>query len=797
MQKIFYDFEVFKHDWLVVFFNYETKELKVIINDKEDLLKYYENNKENIWIGYNNVHYDQWILKAILENMNPFEMSNSIIQEGINGNFTIKNQYQMYNFDLSNKLRSLKELEGFLGSKIKESDVDFTIDRKLTENEIKETLEYCKHDVLQTVRVFENSKEEFESQMLMIETFNMDMSNLDKSKAKLSAYILEAKKKTHNDDFELTFVDTLRLNKYKFVLDWYKNVENRNYNKRLFCDISKVPHVFAWGGIHGALSSYTGEGLFIMSDIASMYPSIMIEYDFISRNIKDKTKYIKIRDDRIELKKQKDKRQLPMKIILNGTYGAMKDVHNDLEDPLMANNVCINGQLLLLDLIEKIEPYCELIQSNTDGVLVKINSEKDRLKYMEECYKWSKRVRLDLEHDEYVKVIQKDVNNYIIVDSDGKYKSKGAYVKKLNKIDYDLPIINEAIVNYFTKNIPIENTIKNCDEFIKFQKIVKVSKKYKYAIHNNIKYKEKVFRVFASNNIKDGGIFKIKTEDRIEKIANTPEKCFIYNDDVIGLKCLNNLDKDYYIAITNDRLNKFLNSEIKEKKEKSGIKGINIDNLKDIQIVNRYKNFIKLCEYIKSETTIKKNQLDILIKLDYFKEFGKSKKLIQFIEYFNLIYNAKSPSKEKIPTEIYDIVEKHSEVTDKQFKINNNLVILEEIFNKLQNIDYTISEKISFQLEYLGYITYKNEDIPKEYVYIESIDTKYTPKIKIYCLNTGKSADVKIDKKFYNKNKVEKGDIICILSIKSEAKWIKDGDNFMQSTTEKEWKIHNYERKCL
>lgn len=232
-------------------------------------------------------------------------------------------------------------------------------------------------------------------------------------------------------------------------------------------------------------------------------------------------------------------------------------------------------------------------------------------------------------------------------------------------------------------------------------------------------------------------------------------------------------------------------TSIKNMNEKTGLELLKLSNNK------KYDNFLELIINIKSETTIKKNQLDILIKLDYFKQFGKSKKLIQFIEYFNLIYNAKSPSKEKIPIEIYDIVEKYSDATDKRFKINDNLSILEEIFNKLQNIDYTISEKISFQLEYLGYITYKNEDIPKEYVYIESIDTKYTPKVKVYCLNTGKSADVKIDKKFYNKNKVEKGDIICILSIKSEAKWIKDGDNFVQSTTEKEWKIHNYERKCL
>lgn len=231
-------------------------------------------------------------------------------------------------------------------------------------------------------------------------------------------------------------------------------------------------------------------------------------------------------------------------------------------------------------------------------------------------------------------------------------------------------------------------------------------------------------------------------------------------------------------------------TSIKNMNENTGIELYDLSKDKNIN------SFLTLLIQLKN-TSIKKNQLDILVKLDYFKDFGKSKKLNQFIEYFNLIYSAKSPSKDKIPEEIYDIVQKYSDETEKQFKINKNIEILEEIFDKLQNIDYTISEKISFQLEYLGYITYKNDIIPKEYVYIESIDTKYTPKIKGYCLNTGKSADLKIDKKFYSKNIVNTGDIICITSLKNEAKWVKEGDKFIQSEKEKEWKIYNYERKVL
>lgn len=134
----------------------------------------------------------------------------------------------------------------------------------------------------------------------------------------------------------------------------------------------------------------------------------------------------------------------------------MKDQYNPLYDPLMANNVCLAGQLLLLDLIEKIEPYCKLIQSNTDGLFMKVEKESDIDLIKEVAKEWETRTRLDLEWDVYEKIYQKDVNNYIIIDKDQKYKSKGAYVKKLNNLDYDLPIVNKALIEYFTKGIPVE-----------------------------------------------------------------------------------------------------------------------------------------------------------------------------------------------------------------------------------------------------------------------------------------------------------------------------------------------------
>lgn len=576
MRLVFYDFEVYRYDWMVVFIDYETKKGKVIINNKEQLENFYNKCKSDIFIGYNSRGYDQFILKGILGGMNPYDISKAIIEEGTSGYQVVKcfKKFALNNFDISTGFHGLKQLEGFMGSRIKETSVPFDLDRPLTEQEINEVREYCIHDVQQTIEVFDNRKEEFESQVALIDAFNLPMDLFNKTKAQLSAYILGAEKHDdRGDEFDLNIVDCLRLNKYKFIEEWFRDSDNLDYSKKQVVDIYGVEHIIAYGGIHGAIPKYVGEGIFIMSDIASMYPATMINFNFLSRNVKDANKFREIRDTRIELKRNKDPRQAPYKIVLNSTYGASKDKFNPLFDPLMANNVCINGQLLIVDLLEKLEMHfgdtIQLIQSNTDGILVKLTDKSQFDEYLKICDEWCKRTGYELEHDEYIKVIQKDVNNYIIMDKKGKTKSKGAYVKKLSFLDYDLPIVNTALMDYFIKCIPVEDTINNCDKLIEFQKIVKVSSKYMYALHGERKLDEKVLRVFASNNPDAKGVFKVKTEERIEKIANTPMQCFINNENIKNEKVPPELDKQYYIDIAKKRISDFI--EVKKKGKKKSI----------------------------------------------------------------------------------------------------------------------------------------------------------------------------------------------------------------------------------
>lgn len=559
---LFYDFEVFKEDWLVVIVDTNREEIHEIINDRVALDKVYQANKNNIWIGYNSRRYDQYILKAILCGFNPKAINDFMIVEGKGGwEFSsLLNKYPVINFDIMTSMYSLKQLEGFMGNNIKETSVSFNIDRKLTDQELKDVLQYCRHDVEQTIEVFLNRKAEFESHLGLIKAFNLPVSYMSKTKAQLSAIILNAQKQQYDDEFDISIVKPLRLSKYNYIKEYYLNPINLDYDKKLTTEIYGVKHILAFGGIHGAIDHYIGDGLYVMSDIASMYPSLMILFDFLSRNVVEPKKFEEIRDTRIQYKRAKNPLQAPLKIVINGTYGASKDKNNPLYDPLMANNVCINGQLLIVDLLEKLEiafgDDLKLIQSNTDGILVKLEKPTDYDKYVSICSEWERRTGFELEHDKYCKVIQKDVNNYIIVDENGKYKSKGSYVKKLSKLDYDLPIVNKAIVNYFLYNIPVEKTILDCNELKEFQKIVKISSKYKYAVHNDEVLHEKTFRVFASRIRSDGGIFKVKINTR-EKIANTPHKCFIMNDDINGMSCPRALDKGWYIELAKKRIDDF------------------------------------------------------------------------------------------------------------------------------------------------------------------------------------------------------------------------------------------------
>jgi hypothetical protein len=167
---------------------------------------------------------------------------------------------------------------------------------------------------------------------------------------------------------------------------------------------------------------------------------------------------------------------------------------------------------------------------------------------------------MNLEYESYKRIIQKDVNNYIMVMDNGKIKRKGSYVKSLSPLDNDLPIVNKAIVDYFTKNISPADTILNSKKMIDFQKITKVSHKYEYAVYNGETMNERVFRTFST--IGDGGTLykqhKEKEIGSIDKTAGTPENCVIVNEDITEMETPCWLDRQWYLDLAEKRIKDFL-----------------------------------------------------------------------------------------------------------------------------------------------------------------------------------------------------------------------------------------------
>lgn len=561
----FYDFEVFKYDWMVVIINPMTQKKDVIINDREKLISFYEEHKNDIWVGWNSQNYDQFILKGILLDLDPKLINDCIIHKGYKG-WEIDSRFAgipLNNYDCKfDRNVGLKQVEGFMGDNIHESSIPFDIDRKLTDEEIEETIKYCTNDVEATIKIFMEMENEFNSQIDLIKTFNLPLFNISKTQAQLAAIILKAKKKTFYDEWEIRLPETLKLDKYKFVADWFLNPDNYFPDTSLECEISNVPHTFGWGGLHGAKEKYRykckKDEVLVMADVDQLYPTLMIKYHLLSRAIQEPQRFNNILETSLRLKKEKKKKERePYKRICNITYGAMGDQFNSLYDPLHRKLVCVFGQILILDLIEKIESFGELIQSNTDGILIKIK-RKDFDLLDDVVFDWEERTGLSMSFDLYREIIQKDVNNYIAVDIDGNLKTKGGYAKEKSELDNDLPILNKAVIDYLVYNISPYDTINNCNELKQFQKVVKVSSKYKFGYHNGKQLNEKTYRVFASNYMNDSYIGKQKELGAtIEKFANTPEHCFIDNGDINGKTIPDKLNKQWYIDLAIKRIEDF------------------------------------------------------------------------------------------------------------------------------------------------------------------------------------------------------------------------------------------------
>jgi DNA polymerase-3 subunit alpha len=204
---------------------------------------------------------------------------------------------------------------------------------------------------------------------------------------------------------------------------------------------------------------------------------------------------------------------------------------------------------------------------------------------------------------------------------------------------------------------------------------------------------------------------------------------------------------------------KFCNNEI----------GESLYNLKD----KKYTNFINLLIDLTENTPLNTRQIEILIKANYFDEFGLNKKLFNI---FNQFTNGDNKYKKTY-------VDKTKQ---------KRIISLYEYETKIEDEKLSIKEQLAFEKDILGYAQ-STYDLPKVYTYILDIDTTYSPKLNCYCLANGKTEIMKIDKKTFNKNKVKAGDIVKLLKSVPKPKSKKVGDDWVPIPNTKEWWIQNYQ----
>lgn len=589
---LFYDFEVTRYDWMVVLIDPEREDPYEVVNDPDLMLRIYEKYREDIWVGFNSRHYDQYILKGILTGCDPWKINEHIILKGQPGwsySDLLRNIF-LINYDVMPLNSSLKQLEGMQGHSIYESSINWNIDRPLTPEEIREMLTYCTNDVRETMNVFAANISDFNALLWLVKEYKFPLSYMSKTKAQISAEILECVKTDRTDEWDISTLPCLQLKdtvrtltvKRKKKKDdpedsgtdkrieviqeqpakWFLTEKYHDYRYYFECSVAGVPHQFGWGGIHGARKKYhyrcDPDHLMLHVDVASYYPRLMIFHNLLTRSAKKPERFRKIYERRLQLKHEgKKKEQAPLKIVINGTFGICKDQTNKAYDPRNANMICVNGQLLLMDLIEHLtaaESF-ELIQSNTDGLIIKIRKE-DFDQVDDICWEWENRCNMELEFDYIQEIWQKDVNNYVFLQYDGKIERKGAYVKELSPMDNDLPVINQAMLNYMLHGIPVEHTIHTCTDLIQFQKICKLSSNYDYITHNGKKYTNKCYRVFASVREEDGPVKKCKS-NRQDKFGNTSQHSFLNNGDITDQKVPAYLDKQWYIDLAYERLKQY------------------------------------------------------------------------------------------------------------------------------------------------------------------------------------------------------------------------------------------------
>lgn len=509
-------------------------------------------NSDIIFCGYNNLHYDNPIINYIIEyedklmSYNVATICNSIFnlsktittskEDNIDAWKHWKYQIWFDTFDIltmlySNKLRvGLKEIQVTMQyPNVQEFVCDWS--KPLPLEDFDEMIDYNINDIESTTELLNRCKtaidlriaieDEYGVRVLSKDGVNIGMKILTQKyleKTGLTWWDIEGLRSPMDyiplKDVILPFVkfDSSIL---KNVLDDMKHQVvspgRKGYENNFIFD--NLRYTVGVGGIHSKndpeIIIPKEDEMLIDIDVASLYPSMLIEYGFYPKHLGPEflEVYSQIKDERIEAKHNGNKvKNETLKLALNGLSGNLQNEHNFCYSPFAVMQIRINGQLLLLMLAEKlVQIGCRIVQANTDGlfVLLKKSAYEEANKI---CREWEQLTRLTLEEDRFEAMYQYAINDYIAVKegysktkNPNLIKTKGMFITEvlLGK-GLSAKIIPEAIIKYFVDKVPVEETIKGCTDIRKFLMSEKTGKQWHVEYMN--KEQQRTNRFYASTN---------------------------------------------------------------------------------------------------------------------------------------------------------------------------------------------------------------------------------------------------------------------------------------------------------
>lgn len=209
------------------------------------------------------------------------------------------------------------------------------------------------------------------------------------------------------------------------------------------------------------------------------------------------------------------------------------------------------------------------------------------------------------------------------------------------------------------------------------------------------------------------------------------------------------------------------------------------DKLYELSQTKQYNSFVEILQDFPGDS----RQLDILIKLGYFSDFGSIGKLLKIVEIYNR-YGSKTIIKKDQCAIDKDIMLQYATETEKQYRLKDKDGFINYLLGNITYKEYPITQRIKDEKEYLGYVSLKIEGKSSTW-YVTDINTKYSPKVSLYNVGTGEEKVVKIEKRKYQMAPFDK-DVCLRATFETKNKCKKDENGDWVKLEEKEEWIKYY-----